>query len=258
MADVLQRVGRFAPGDVHLLLDPRPAEISQALDSIAQTARGEETLLVFYYSGHSDGQSVFPHGEAMPLVDLRNRIDHIGARVRVGILDTCRGGSWTQAKGLSVGPPLDPVDLMTLSSEGTALVSSSSGFENAHEADAVQGSFFTHYLAAGLLGAADRSGDGTITLQEAFDYARMLTVRDSARLAPTPQHPSFELSLRGRQDVVLAQLASTASALDVDQTQGPLRHRMRECSQHPILSASGFLKSGLLSSARRSRHCRRP
>jgi hypothetical protein len=111
---------------------------------------------------------------------------------------------------------------MTLSTEGTALVSSSSGFENAHEAEAVQGSFFTHYLAAGLLGAADRSGDGTITLQEAFDYARTLTVRDSARLAPTPQHPSFELSLRGRQDLVLAQLASTGSALDVAQTQGPL------------------------------------
>jgi hypothetical protein len=222
MADVLTRVGRFAPRDVHVLLDPRPADILQTLDSIGQTARTEESLLVFYYSGHSDGQSVFPHGEAMPLSELRSRIDHIGARVRIGILDTCRGGSWTQAKGLSVGPPLDPIDLMTLGTEGTALVSSSSGFENAHEADAVQGSFFTHHLAAGLLGAADRTADGSITLQEAFEYARALTIRDSARLAPTPQHPSFELSLRGRQDIVLAQLSSTPSGLDVTQSKGPL------------------------------------
>ncbi len=222
MADVLTRVGRFAPGDVHLLLDPRPEALFEVLDSAAQVAKTEESLLLFYYSGHSDGQSVFPHGEALALGELRSRIDRVGARVRVGILDTCRGGSWTQAKGLSVGPPLDPIDLMTMSTEGTALVSSSSGFENAHEADAVQGSFFTHYLAAGLLGAADRTGDGSITLQEAFEYARVFTIRDSALLAPTPQHPSFELSLRGRQDVILAQLDSVQSGLEVTQTRGPL------------------------------------
>jgi hypothetical protein len=109
-----------------------------------------------------------------------------------------------------------------LTAEGTALVASSSGFESAHEAEVVGGSFFTHHFAAGLLGAADRSGDGNITLQEAFDYAKERTVRDSARFAPVPQHPSFDVQLRGRQDVVLAQVASSPSALDVTQKQGPL------------------------------------
>lgn len=218
VADTLVRVGRFDAGDVHTLLDPHPAEILAAVDQATQSA-STDALLVFYYSGHSDGLTLFPHGEALSLADVRDRLARTSARIKVGILDTCRGGSWTRAKGLTVGPALDPTDLVNVSTEGTALLSSSSGMENAHEADAVKGSFFTHHLTAGLLGAADKSGDGAVTLQEAFDYAKERTIRDSARLAATAQHPSFDVSLRGRQDIVLAQLASSPSALDVAQTQ---------------------------------------
>ncbi|MGO9712460.1 MAG: caspase domain-containing protein [Polyangiaceae bacterium] len=216
MADVLARVGRFAPGDVHLLLDPTPAELLYEIDDVARSAQ-DDAMVLFYYSGHSDGQSLYPHGEALPVTEVRDRLANMAARVRVGILDTCRGGNWTQAKGVTVGPPLDPVDLLNVSTEGTALVSSSSGFEAAHEGDDAHGSFFTHYFASGLLGAADTNGDGEVTLEEAYDYARERTVRDSARLAPTPQHPSFDLQLRGRQDIVLASLRGNTSAIEIDQ-----------------------------------------
>jgi Caspase domain len=215
IAGVLVQVGGFASADVHILLDPRPPELVAVLDGIAQTVAGAggNALVVLYYSGHSDGQSLFPHGEAMALADLRSRIEHLGARIRVGILDTCHGGGWTQSKGLTVGPPL--ADLLNVDTEGTALVSSSSGLENAHEAEVIHGSFFTHHLAAGLRGAADSSHDGNVTLQEAFAYARERTVRDSARIAPTPQHPSFDLALRGRQDIVLTSLSAGTSALQL-------------------------------------------
>jgi hypothetical protein len=130
--------------------------------------------------------------------------------------------AWTQAKGLTVGPPLDAADLLNVATEGTALVSSSSGFENAHEAETLRGSFFTHHFVAGLLGAADRAGDGNITLEEAFEYAKERTVRDSARLATDPQRPSFDLQLRGRQDIVLTTVSSSSSALEVMQTVDPI------------------------------------
>ncbi len=224
LADTLQRVGGFAPADVHVMLDPHPQELVAMFEGVARTAAGAggDVLFLFYYSGHSDGQSLFPHGEAIPLSDLRARVERLGARIRVGILDTCRGGSWTQSKGLSVGPPLRMEDLLNVDTEGTALVSSSSGFEDAHEADQVHGSFFSHYLTAGLRGAADRAGDGNVTLEEAFDYAKERTVRDSARLASTPQHPSFDLALRGRQDIVLTVLSSSTSALEVTGSKAPL------------------------------------
>lgn len=222
LADVLERVGAFAPADVHVLLDPHPADLLAAIDAAGQVAAGGDVMFVFYYSGHSDGQALFPHGEAVAVADVRSRIEHLRARIRLGILDTCRGGSWTQSKGLTVGPPLDMADLLNVETEGTALVSSSSGFEDAHEANAVHGSFFTHYFAAGLRGAADRAGDGNVTLQEAYEYARERTVRDSARLAQTPQHPSFEIGLHGRQDIVLSVLSQSTSALAIAAAKAPM------------------------------------
>jgi hypothetical protein len=220
MADVLERVGRFAKPDIQVLLEPHPGDVLAALDRTVRDVQsaGGDSLLVFYYSGHSDGQELFPHGEPLALSDLRDRVARSTARVRVAILDTCRGGSWTRTKGLTVGPALDAVDLMNVATEGTALLSSSSGLENAHEAAALNGSFFTHHVAAGLLGAADKSGDGSVTLQEVFEYAKERTVRDSARMAVTTQHPSFDMQLRGRQDIVLAQIASSSSTLEVAQT----------------------------------------
>ena len=215
MSEVLRRVGQFA--DVRVLLDPHASDLLAVVQEVDDQARaaGGDGLVLFYYSGHSDGQSLFPHGEKLAIADLRDRLAHMNARIRVGILDTCRGGGWTQTKGLTVGPPLDPIDLVDVATEGTALIASSAGLENAHETDSLGGSFFTHHFTAGLLGAADRSGDGEVTLQEAFDYAKQRTVRDTALLAPTPQHPSFDIQLHGRQDIVLASTHASASALEI-------------------------------------------
>jgi caspase domain-containing protein len=217
MADTLAHSGRFASGDIVTLLDPSASELSAALARAAEAQTGAESLFVFYYSGHSDGQMLFPGGEAVALAGLREQIASSPARVKVAILDTCRGGAWTGTKGLSVGPPLRAVDLLNVETSGTALLSSSSGLENAHEAAVYGGSFFTHHVAAGLLGAADASGDGAVTLQEVFGYAKERTVRDSARMALTTQHPSFEIELRGRQDIVLAELATSPSVLELTQ-----------------------------------------
>jgi caspase domain-containing protein len=219
MADTLAQTGRFAKDDIVTLLEPSPRQLLAALERVSALAGEADApgLFVFYYSGHSDGQQLFPGGEALPLAELRGVIGRLPARVRVAILDTCRGGAWTNTKGLSVGPPLRSVDLLDADTAGTALLSSSSGLENAHEAAIYGGSFFTHHVAAGLLGAADASGDGNVTLQEVFSYAKDRTVRDSAHLAPTTQHPSFEIELRGRQDVVLSELAQSPSVLELTQ-----------------------------------------
>ena len=223
VAEALRHVGGFAASDVHVLLEPRPEVVLSLLDRVStELAASEASLVLFYYSGHSDGQDLHPAGKPLHLADVREHLLRITARVRLGILDTCRGGSWTQAKDFSIGPPLPAADIAALSSEGNVLVAASSGFEAAHEAEVLRGSFFSHHLTAGMLGAADRSGDGDVSLQEAFEYARERTVRDSARYAPVPQHPSFEIELRGRQDIVLTHIRDSDSALDLVQARGPL------------------------------------
>jgi hypothetical protein len=223
LADVLITSGGFAKQDVTVLLDASPADVLAALDQArtALTAQREEGLLVFYYSGHADQRALYPAGKELPLDQLRTRLSGDAAGVRIGIIDACRGGGWTQAKGLAPVAPFE-VGLPSLASEGTALLAASSGLEDAHEAETLQGSFFTHYLVSGLRGAADSTGDGQVTLSEAFAYANRLTIRDTASTARVPQHPSFDLRLRGRQDVVLTSSENTTTQLVLEQTAGPL------------------------------------
>lgn len=223
LAEVLTSSGGFAPSDVKVLLDATPAEVLAALDEArtALAAQPDEGLLLFYYSGHADQRALFPAGKELPLDQLRARLSDERSGVRIGIIDACRGGGWTQAKGLSPAAPFE-VGLPALSSEGTALLAASSGLEDAHEAESLQGSFFTHYFVAGLRGAADSTGDGQVTLSEAFAYANRLTIRDTATTSRIPQHPSFDLRLRGRQDVVLTTLSTATTQLVLAQTLGPL------------------------------------
>jgi hypothetical protein len=224
VADALADVGGFARGDVAVLLDAAPAavlaEVDRRLASLA--GRKGRSLLVFYYSGHASADALFPGGQELPLAALRTRLEREGATVRVGILDACRGGGWTRSKGLTPVRPFSVSVPEGLASEGSAFIASSSGLQDAHESDALQGSFFTHHLVAGLRGAADRSGEGEVTLDEAFTYARERTVRDSVLHAPTPQTPSFDVQLRGREALALARVPGTGALLRVQQQEGPL------------------------------------
>jgi hypothetical protein len=223
VVEVLTAVGGFLARDVKLLLEPAPAELLAALDhELLQAAqRREETLVFFYYSGHADQSSLFPSGQALPFAQLKTRLEDPRAKLRVGVLDSCSGGSWTGSKGLKKVEPFQ-IDLaFQLAEEGSVLIASSSGQESAHETEALHGSFFTHYWNAGLRGAADRGGDGVVTLGEAFEYARTLTIRDTALLGQEPQHPSFQMKLAGRRDFALATLSDQRTTLLYDQKIGP-------------------------------------
>ena len=221
MADVLRLAG-FASTDIHVLRDPEPATILATLDRALRELAGKPSHLVFYYSGHADTQSLYPSGKALDLRKLRDRLDSASATVRIGIIDACRGGGWTGTKGLTPVEPFAVQLPLRLSNEGSVLIASSSGMEDAHESENLRGSFFTHHWVAGLRGAGDRDGDGNITLGEAFAYAKNLTVRDTALHTASPQHPSFQFNLRGTHDLTLVTLAAT-SLLTVEQTIGPLQ-----------------------------------
>lgn len=221
---VLVELGGFAREDVAVLLDPDPAQVLASLD--AQLARvrgsGREAMFVFYYSGHADATALYPHGRPLALADLRTRFSDPRVSLRIGIIDACRGGGWTGTKGLSETAPFE-VDLPSaLASEGSVLIASSSGLEDAHESETLGGSFFTHHWIAALRGAADRNGDGQVTLNESFEYARAYTIRDTALHTASPQHPSFAMQLKGRHDLPLVTLHAASSVLAVDQREGPL------------------------------------
>ena len=64
-------------------------------------------LLIFYFSGHSDGQALELGRERVTFDDLRRLLAQTNADVRVAIVDSCRSGALLAAKGGTAGPGYD-------------------------------------------------------------------------------------------------------------------------------------------------------
>ncbi len=191
--------------------------------SRAAAATAGETMVLFYYSGPADTSSLYPSGRPLHLGDLRRRLEDPRAEVRIGIIDACRGGGWTGTKGLSETSVFEIDQALDLAHEGSVLIASSSGLVYAHESAELRGSFFTHHWNAALRGAADENRDDKVTLVEAFEFARVLTIRDTAIHTGAPQHPSFRMSLRGRGDPTMSTVRPGRALVQLAQVAGPLQ-----------------------------------
>ena len=100
----------------------------------------------------------------------------------------------------------------SLPGDGLAFLTASSASEDAQESDELRGSFFTHALVSGLLGAADRDGDGAVVLDEAYRYAYEATLRATSRTFAGTQHPTFRYDFRGQGELVLTRPDAHSSA----------------------------------------------
>jgi hypothetical protein len=69
---------------------------------------------------------------------------------------------------------------------------------------------------SGLRGAADTSGEGKVTLNEAYQYAFNETLGRTLTTQGGPQHPSYDIDLSGTGDVVITDLRETSSSLVLD------------------------------------------
>src|SRR5262249_36900749 len=146
---------------------------------------------------------------------LRDRLDAIPADVRIAVLDACSAGAFTRIKS---GRPR-PAFLVDESSDmrGHAFLTSSSENETAQESDRIRASYFTHYLISGFRGAADTSGDGKVTLNEAYQFAFSETLRRTVDTRGGAQHPSYDINLSGTGDVVMTDVRQTTATLVLDE-----------------------------------------
>ena len=150
-------------------------------------------------------------GQEYSYLEWRERIQSLGADVRVAIVDSCSSGALTRSKGGGRRPAF--LTDQTASMEGHAFLTSSSASEAAQESDRLGASFFTHYLVSGLRGAADSSGDGLVTLDEAYQHAFSATLASTERTQFGPQHPSYDINLNGSGQLVLTDLRQTNARL---------------------------------------------
>jgi len=134
------------------------------------------------------------------------------------VLDACASGAFTRIKGGRARPPF-LVDEST-SMRGHAFLTSSAATEVAQESDRIRASYFTHYLVSGLRGAADHSGDGRVTLNEAYQFAFSETLGRTVDSKGGAQHPSYDISMSGTGDVVMTDVRQLTATLvlaeDVD------------------------------------------
>jgi hypothetical protein len=213
--DILVRVGGVREADARLLLSQGAGAFRRALAELSQAAAaaraaGERTVLVVYYSGHAKEDALRLGAGKVPLGELRTALERAPADVRIGLLDSCRSGAITRSKGVRPAPAFDVKTGEDAGPSGLVLIASSAADEDSQESDAIGASWFTHHLASGLLGGADASGDGQVTLAEAYAYAYARTVGSTASSAGGVQHPVFLYDLGGTGDVVLAELAPGA------------------------------------------------
>ena len=214
MAGVLQEVGGVRPENLVVLRGQDAATVRRTLIAVNERVRtaGHQTVLVVYYSGHADANALHLGGTELELGELEQLVRGSAASFRLLILDACRSGALTRVKG---GAPIPPFDIRLgerVAGEGAVFLTSSSASEDSQESDEIKGSFFTHALVSGLLGAADDNGDGRVTLDEAYRYSYETTLRESSRTLAGIQHPTFEYAVRGQGDLVLATLPSQSAS----------------------------------------------
>jgi len=216
--DILVRLGDVRADDARLLLDRTADELRGALDALEPrvldaAARGERPVFILYYSGHAKDGALRLGRTAIALDEVKQRMARSSAEVRIGLLDSCRSGAITRTKGARKAPAFEVDTGATQSARGLVLLASSAADEDSQESDELSGSFFSHHLASGLMGGADTSGDGRVSLAEAYAYAYERTVADTAGTAAGPQHPTFSYDLAGNGDVVLTDFAARREGL---------------------------------------------
>ena len=207
--DVLRELGGFRPENMLMLRAEDAETVRRGLISLndrIRTTGAAQSELVVYYSGHSDEAALHLGRTAIELTQLEQLVRGSAATLRVLILDSCRSGALTRVKGGTLEPGFAVALDQRMPSDGVIFWTASSASENAQESDALRGSFFTHYLVSGLLGAADLDGNGAVTLGEAYQYTYENTLRATSRTLSGTQHPTFHYELGGHGDVVLTTL----------------------------------------------------
>jgi len=219
LGSVLVELGNVAPEDLIVLEGPSLSRARQAFAAArAQVARwrrdpADRVVLLFYFSGHSDGVALELGRDRLEFRELREWLDSSGADVRVAIVDSCRSGALLAAKGGSQGPAFQIQLGEDVASSGSAYLTSSAADELALESREVGGSLFTHHLVSALRGAGDASGDGQVTLAEAYQYAFQSTLLGSSSTFVGRQHPAYDYRLTGQGDLVLTQLLTSSGSL---------------------------------------------
>lgn len=183
--------GAIPDNQIKLLIDDAATKynIMSDLTSIAEQADRNDVVLV-YISGHGLQGSYIPSdfdgvNYNLPYSDILSIIDRSAAKHKLCIADACHSGSMYASKG----PNLQNLERHYIQLEklsgGTAFMTSSKSEEVSLEYSGLRHGVFSHYVIAGLKGAADTDRNTIVTLGELYDYVYS-SVRSYTNHAQSP------------------------------------------------------------------------
>ncbi|MDR0306802.1 MAG: caspase family protein [Chitinispirillales bacterium] len=215
-ASILTEMGGVDRQNSVILANPGRDEFLSAVTEIEvliakDRGSGVRSEAFIYYSGHADIDGLKLGGETLSWYDFRSAVNNLGADIRVAIVDACGSGAVTRTKG-GIPRPAFMLDA-SKNMKGYAFLASSNANEASQESDRIKGSYFTHALLNGMRGAADLTGDGTVTINEAYSYAFNETLRSTQNTSAGTQHPSRDMNLAGTGDIVMTDLRRTSAIL---------------------------------------------
>lgn len=185
MAKIFADVAGMSPSNIQLLTGRPLGELKAALSALASQPSDEIWLFV---SGHADARGLHVKGEIWPWRELRQSLEQLPAKRRLGFIDACNSGAVLTAKGISFESQLEL--RLQPKVRGLALLTSSGSNELSYESRQLSGSPFAHFLASGLRGAADQNRDDEVTLAEVYAFLYSRTVAASLGGRQGPQHPA--------------------------------------------------------------------
>jgi formylglycine-generating enzyme required for sulfatase activity len=191
-------MGNFALSDITVLKNPQRQDIEDAIYHLFAD-RQKDDLLLFYFSGHGikddrgklylstcttkklNNKLVTPSAVAASV--LHDNMNDSRSQRQVIILDCCFSGAIAQ--GMSVKDDNSVNVQEQLGGKGRAILTSSTSTQYSFEQEGSELSIYTRYLVEGIeKGAADKDGDGWISVDELHEYASSKVQEASPAMTP--------------------------------------------------------------------------
>jgi len=218
---VLIQVSGYQRRDIFLSLNQSATQVKRVFRRVKKRIRilrrrypGRKVVLLVYYSGHARNGQFFLGRTSLPFTALRRFLKHSGASLRLALLDTCGSGRFLKTRGIKLRKKSFHIPyLNTHSTKGEAIITSTGDRENAYEDLKLRGGIFTHYIATGLRGAADRNRDGLVTLEEIYAFVYSRTINRTVFAHSGPQKPHFQNNIQGTGQVIISSLRKQLAKL---------------------------------------------
>ncbi len=159
-------------------------------------------------------------------------MDQSRSKRQVVVLDCCNSGAFPQGTKAETGGAMGL--LQAFQGYGRFVLTASDATQFAWEGDKVIGgtdnSLFTHFLVKGLEGEADRDSDGTITVDELYDYTYDQISKLTVKQTPTKSASKVEGEIVLRQFTHLEDIKPVALPDDLIYEIEDLRPYVREAA----------------------------